>query len=95
MIELLPLCLVIFYLVPFMVAAGRNHDSLLAILVANVLFGWTVIGWFAVFFWALFSSVDNIRSPRTSFRNGDLGLPEARRVKNPMVVSEMRSGDSG
>jgi hypothetical protein len=95
MIELLPLSLIILYLVPFMIAAGRNHDSMVAILVVNVLFGWTVIGWIAVFFWALFSSVDNTPRPRTSFREGDLGLPEARRVKDPMIVSAMRNGESG
>ena len=95
MIELLPLFLIIFYLVPFMVAAGRHHDSMVAILVVNVLFGWTVIGWIAVFFWALLSSVDHTPRPRTSFREGDLCLPEARRVKDPMIVSAMRSGGSG
>ena len=93
MIELLPLFLMIFYLAPFMVAAGRSHDALAAVLVFNVLFGWTIIGWIAVFFWALFSPVGDTSAPRNSSRGGGLGLPEARRVKGPMVVSARRSGD--
>ena len=88
MIELLPLFVFILYLAPFMVAAARNHESLIAILILNVLFGWTVIGWIAILFWAAFSSVGTAARPRTAFRDGDIGLPEARRVKNPMSVSE-------
>ena len=52
MIELLPFILLCFYMVPFAVAAGRDHPSATAILVFNLALGWTVIGWFAAFAWA-------------------------------------------
>ena len=52
MIELLPLALVCLYFVPFMVAAARDHDSFIAILVANALLGWTGIGWLVCMAWA-------------------------------------------
>ena len=53
MIELLPLTLVVLYFVPFMIAAARDHDSFIAILLVNVAVGWTGIGWIAVLLWAL------------------------------------------
>jgi hypothetical protein len=53
MIELLPFQLLVFYLVPFLVAAARGHDAAGLILVANLLLGWTGIGWIAVLVFAL------------------------------------------
>ena len=55
MVELLPFFLVCFYFVPFMIAAARDHDSYIAILIANALLGWTGIGWIACAAWALLS----------------------------------------
>ena len=55
MIEILPFFLLVFYILPFCVAAGRDHPSTTAILVFNLALGWTVIGWFAVFAWAAFT----------------------------------------
>jgi hypothetical protein len=54
-IELLPLTLVCLYFVPFMIAAARDHDSFVAILIVNALLGWTGIGWIACMLWASFS----------------------------------------
>lgn len=51
-VELIPLALVCIYFVPFMVAAARDHDAYIAILVANALVGWTGIGWIACMVWA-------------------------------------------
>ena len=50
--ELLPFTLLVFYLVPFLVAAARGHDAAPLILLANLLLGWTGIGWLAVMAWA-------------------------------------------
>lgn len=61
MIELVPLFLIGMYFIPFMVAAARDHDSTVAILVANVLLGWTVVGWIGVFFWALLSPSGHVQ----------------------------------
>ena len=55
MIELLPLFLLILYFVPFMVAAARDVDSFLAILLLNTVVGWTGIGWIAALLWAVLS----------------------------------------
>jgi hypothetical protein len=55
MVELLPLFLVCLYFVPFMVAAARDHDSYIAILLVNALVGWTGLGWVACMAWAILS----------------------------------------
>ncbi len=55
MVELLPLSLVILYFVPFMIAAARDHDAYIAVLIVNALTGWTGIGWFACLVWAAFT----------------------------------------
>lgn len=44
--------LFIAYLFPFVVAARREHERLGRILVANLLLGWTGIGWLVVLRWA-------------------------------------------
>ncbi len=62
-IELLPLALICLYFVPFMLAAARDHDSYIAILVVNALVGWTGIGWIACMFWALSSPVSSSDRP--------------------------------
>ena len=64
--ELFPFTLMLFYLIPFLVAAVRNHDMLIPILVANVLLGWTVVGWFLVLFAAMVAPVDGAPARRRS-----------------------------
>lgn len=44
--------LLIAYLFPFVVAARREHERLGRILTANLLLGWTGIGWLVVLRWA-------------------------------------------
>ncbi len=46
--------LALLYFLPTIVAAGRGHGIAL-ILVLNLFFGWTVIGWFVLLLWALVS----------------------------------------
>ena len=46
--------LALLYFLPTIVAAGRGHGIAL-ILVLNLFFGWTVIGWFVLLVWALVS----------------------------------------
>jgi hypothetical protein len=64
--ELIPFALILFYLLPFLVAALRNHDMLVPILVVNVLLGWTVVGWFVILFAALLAPVDGAPAHRRS-----------------------------
>jgi len=44
----------ILYFLPTILAGRRGHD-ILAPLLLNTLFGWTVIGWVALLLWALMS----------------------------------------
>lgn len=62
MAELIPLCLIIFYIMPFCVAAARAHHSAVPIMLVNLLLGWTVIGWFVAMGWALFGAAHTPKS---------------------------------
>ena len=42
----------IIYFLPSVIALTRNHNNLNAILVTNLLLGWTIIGWIAAMIWA-------------------------------------------
>ena len=49
----LAICLLfVVYLIPFAVAARNEHERLGPILAANLLVGWTGIGWWLVLRWA-------------------------------------------
>lgn len=72
MVELIPLFFVILYFVPFMVAAARDHDSFIAILVVNALIGWTGIGWVAVL---VFASMSPAHAPSRNL------APNLRRIQ--------------
>ncbi|QIK38474.1 superinfection immunity protein [Caldichromatium japonicum] len=45
--------LILGYLLPLLLAFARQHQRRLLIATLNVLFGWTIIGWFVLLFWAL------------------------------------------
>lgn len=47
--------LTLFYFLPTIVAANRGH-KVTGILLLNLFFGWTGIGWFAMLLWALLST---------------------------------------
>ena len=49
--------LLFFYFVPTMVAAARGHRAKLAIFLANLFFGWTLLGWIVALIWAANSNV--------------------------------------
>jgi Superinfection immunity protein len=42
----------IIYFIPTLTAYLRNHRKLRAILVVNLLLGWTLLGWIAAFVWS-------------------------------------------
>jgi hypothetical protein len=44
--------LALMYFLPTILAANRGHN-VTGILVLNLLFGWTIIGWVALLAWAL------------------------------------------
>lgn len=41
------------YLIPSCIALARGHQSAAAILVTNILFGWSGIGWVVALIWSL------------------------------------------
>lgn len=43
------------YLIPAIIAGLRNHHNKIAIIVLNILAGWTVLGWFGSLIWSLTS----------------------------------------
>lgn len=45
--------LLMFYLAPSICANSREHQSVNAIVIVNMLTGWTVIGWVVCWIWAL------------------------------------------
>jgi hypothetical protein len=52
-VELIPFFAIVLYLIPFCVAALRNHEQATGVLLLNLLTGWTVVGWWAALIWAL------------------------------------------
>ena len=50
---MMSIILLIAYFIPTIMALVRSHNSKLAIIVVNILFGWTVIGWIWAFIWSL------------------------------------------
>ena len=40
------------YCIPLFVAMHRNHRQMLAIIVLNLLLGWTLLGWVGALVWA-------------------------------------------
>lgn len=50
---MLLVCAVFIYLIPSVVAFGNGHRNKAAILMLNVLLGWTFLGWVAALVWAM------------------------------------------
>ena len=44
--------LLAIYFLPWFVAWGRQHHATDAILIANLVLGWTFLGWFGALVWA-------------------------------------------
>jgi hypothetical protein len=53
---LLLLC-VIIYMLPTVIAYARDVPSRRTITVVNIIFGWTLIGWFIAFLWAMLAEI--------------------------------------
>lgn len=45
--------MIVIYFTPTLVACGREHHNSLAIFAVNLLFGWSIVGWFWAFIWSL------------------------------------------
>jgi hypothetical protein len=44
--------IVLIYLLPTLVAFSREHPQRGLILILNLIFGWTLLGWILIFLWA-------------------------------------------
>jgi Superinfection immunity protein len=42
----------LLYLLPTILAYGRDHPRRQRVALVNILFGWTLLGWIGVFLWA-------------------------------------------
>ena len=56
---LMLLIIVLIYMLPTLIAFGREHPRRQDVAVVNILFGWTLIGWIAAFLWASLTHVEN------------------------------------
>ncbi|HML09473.1 MAG TPA: superinfection immunity protein [Stellaceae bacterium] len=56
---LMLLAVVLLYLLPTLIAYGREHPHRQDLALLNILFGWTLIGWIGVFLWAMLTHVEN------------------------------------
>jgi threonine/homoserine/homoserine lactone efflux protein len=45
----------LIYVLPSIIAILRGHSHTMAIIIINLLLGWTLIGWIVVFLWAVLS----------------------------------------
>lgn len=52
-----------FYLIPALIALTREHHNRSAIIVLNLVFGWTLIGWAVALVWS-FTRVDRKNNQR-------------------------------
>ena len=41
-----------FYCIPMCIAMFRNHQQMLAIIILNFFFGWTLLGWAVALVWS-------------------------------------------
>ncbi|WP_407306577.1 superinfection immunity protein [Acinetobacter sp.] len=53
MIILKILVAILVYNIPIMIAFARRHPDILRIMIVNILFGWTVLGYGISFLWAI------------------------------------------
>ena len=62
------LAIVFIYMLPTFIAFGREHPRRQDIAVVNILVGWTLIGWIAVFLWALLTRVEDQPAFKPAYR---------------------------
>jgi hypothetical protein len=52
------LLIIMIYMLPTLIAFGREHPRRHDITVANILLGWTLIGWIVIFLYASLGRVE-------------------------------------
>jgi hypothetical protein len=80
------------YIVPSIVAHLRKHQDKKMILIVNLTLGWTIVGWFAVFFWALTNAIP--KPPENGANEVKTeNDKQAPRTKNPEVNEDSYKSD--
>ena len=81
-----------FYFLPWIIAILRNHHNRQAIVVTNLLLGWTLIGWLACLIWSFTnrSSEKTIIENKLSSEDASIAdeLEKLLSLKNNGVISE-------
>lgn len=69
---------IFLYFIPTIVALGRRHHNAGAIVLLNILLGWTVLGWVAALVWAATAVQRRAAGISPALTNDELsGLPNA------------------
>jgi len=55
--------LCVLYCIPLLVARARDHRQLMAIVVLNLLLGWTLLGWCGALVWACTTAAPSVPTP--------------------------------
>lgn len=69
------LLLLTLYLIPTGIALIRRHNNFIPILLVNLIFGFTILGWVVALIWAFTSNVKEKRSLKElliALRDGEL-----------------------
>lgn len=61
-----PLISLIIYIIPLVIALIRQHNSVVMLIILNVLFGWIFILWIILILWAMFGDNQENESPSVS-----------------------------
>jgi hypothetical protein len=56
---ILLLLILLLYMLPTLIAFGREHPSRFLVVVLNIALGWTLIGWIVLFLWAALTPVES------------------------------------
>ena len=59
----LAIFILFFYPLPSLIAATRTAEHSVSILLINLLFGWTVLGWIAALIWAVIEKPGELKPP--------------------------------
>jgi len=57
-IPFLIIAIVILYVLPSIIAYVRKHNNISPIILINIVFGWTLLGWFLALVWCLTDNVE-------------------------------------
>jgi hypothetical protein len=56
---LMLMAILLLYMLPTIIAFSREHPRRQDVIVANLLLGWTLIGWVVVFLWASLAATED------------------------------------